>query len=152
MSLCRHPQGRAPMLAGSSAAVPCASPVVSHVQEEPESLSCCCPQQFILPLTVEVGLHLFGGLQMLVESRGGGRFASGQLPCARGARGFTSAGTSSGGKGDHGWISVGSLVPHTLPSAVRTAATRGDKVPFRHSGFMHACTRGELARTVQMKN
>lgn len=28
-------------------------------------------------------------------------------------------------------------VSHTLPSAVRTAAVHGDKVHFRHSGFIH---------------
>ena len=143
MPLCRHPWGRAPTLASSSAAqltLPtCTSPVVSHVQEEQEGLSCCCPQLYILLFTVEIGLHLFGGLQMLVESGAGEEVAllQANYPHARRARGFTSTGNSSGGKGGHGWIILGSAVPHMLSSAVGTAAMRGDKVPFGHSGFMH---------------
>lgn len=89
MPLCRHPWGRAPTLAGSSAAqlaLPTrASPVVSHLQEEQEGLLCCCPQQYILLFTAEIGLHLFGGLQMLVESGAGEEVAllQANYSCAR---------------------------------------------------------------------
>lgn len=77
---------------------------------------------------------------MLVESGAGEEVAllQANYSCARRAHGFTSTGNNSGRKGGRGWIILGSAVPQTLPSAVSTAAMRGDKVLFGHSGFMHA--------------
>lgn len=144
MPFCRHPWGCAPTLGGSSAAqlaLPTrASPVVCPVREEQEGLSCCCPQQYILLFTVEIGLHLFGGLQMLVESRAVEEvaFLQANYPHARRARGFTSTGNNSEGKGGRRWIILGSAVPQMLPSAVRTAAMRRDKVP---SAIVDLCMR-----------
>lgn len=133
--------GCAPNVVSSSAVevtVPTgALPVVSYVDKEEEGLSCCCPQQYILLFTAEIGLHLFSGLQMLVESEAGEEVAllQASYPCARWAHGFTITGNSSGGNGGHGWLILGSAVPHTLPSAVRTAAMHGDKVPFEHCAY-----------------
>lgn len=131
-----------------------ALPVISCMQKEQERFLCCCPEQYILLFTVEIGLHFFGSLQMLVESRAGDEAAllPDNYPCARQAHGFTSTVNSSGGKGSHSCIILGSTVPHTLPSAVRTAAMHGDKVPFGQRGFMHSETRRELAYAMKMKN
>jgi len=76
----------------------------------------------------------------VVESAAGEEVAllQANYPRARRARGFTSPGNGSGGKGGHGWIIVGSAVPHTLPSAFRAAAVDGGRIPFRHGGFMHS--------------
>lgn len=95
-------------------------------------------------LPTEIGLHLFGGLQMLVESGAGEEagLLQANYPCAGWAHGNLSTHKYwqqfRKEKGGHGWIILGSALPCTVPSAARLQPCMGAR---SCSGLVDLCTR-----------